>query len=182
MTGDRTNWSVLWITKKKDKKVIIEHECGNDLSEALRVYMLVKNAEKPKATLLCKNSGFPPPQKYRPYDKTKVVKKQVKGRTRRVKVTRTINPMVRVNQAGLTWCPYCREFRHFEKVRMSRPRLVNGMHEGQDVEWVMPALDNVEYQCPMCGVSTSNHHVRKHNPGLVVVARQTRTRRTGRRK
>jgi hypothetical protein len=177
MTGDRTNWSVLWIAQKGKKKVIIEHECHNDLTEALRVYMLAKEGGKTKATLLCKNTGFPPPQKYRPYDKTRVVKRKVKGKVKRVRLTRTVDPMVKVNDAGFTWCPYCREMRVFERVKLSRKRLVNGTHNGQQVEWVMPALDGVEYQCPMCGVSTSNHHVRKYNPGLVVVAKRTRTRR-----
>lgn len=164
MTGDRTNWSVLWISKRGKKKVIIEHECHNDLTEALRVYMLAKSAEKPFATLRCNNVGFPPPQKYRPKEVTRKIIKD--GRKR--KVTRVIDPMVKLNAAGYTWCPYCREFRHFEKL------------SGFRFEGIF--VPEPDYRCFICGIGTSNHHVRRYNPGLTTVAKRTRTKKTTRRK
>lgn len=167
MTGDRTNWSVLWIGERKGKKVIIEHECGNDLTEAIRVYMLAKG-KKPFATLRCNNTGFPPPTKYRAREVTKVVKKEVRGRMKKVRVKVTIDPMVKVNAAGFTWCPYCREMRKFKRLDSFR---FEGIY-----------VPKPGYRCFMCGIGTSNHHVRKHNPGLVVVAARTRTSKARRKK
>lgn len=164
MLGERARWSVMWVTPKGKRHVIIEHECGADLTEAIRVYNMVKAANKKFATLRCANVAFPPPAKYQPQEKTVVTEKRVRGRLRKVKTKQMVDPMVRVNDLGYTWCPYCRELRSFD-------RLDGFRFEGI---WV----PEPGYRCFMCGISSTNHYVRKYNPGVVHVAPRTRTRRT----
>lgn len=172
MTGEHARWSVLWIQAKGKRKVIREHDCVNDLTEALRVYLLVKKAERPMATLRCNNVGFPPPLKFRPKE-VKLKQKRVNGKGK-VEVTKIVMPMVAVNDAGYTWCPYCREFRRFEKVTTKKQK-VEGTYHNQQVTWVMPRTEEADYRCPMCSIGTSNPHVQRYNPGLVRVAKRTRT-------
>jgi hypothetical protein len=56
------------------------------------------------------------------------------------------------NQRGYLWCPYCREMRRFKKA------------SGFMVDDVYVHEPN--RQCPVCGITTENHHVRKYNPSL----------------
>ena len=78
-------WSVMWVSKGE----IYEREYEVDLSEAVRVYVLLIRAGKKGATLRCQNVGFPPPKKFR-------------GR------------MEALNRRGIWWCPYCMKMRKFE--------------------------------------------------------------------
>jgi hypothetical protein len=84
---DNARWDVMWVGK--GKRIIVK-EFDEDLVGAIELYMLVKKAKKPMATLRCCNVGFRPPDKY--YDK-----------------------MVAYNKQGVWWCPYCMELRRFEK-------------------------------------------------------------------
>lgn len=145
----------MWLKKTKKGKVrIVEVTCEDDLNEAMRIYMKAKEQGKPNATLRSMNVGFPPPEKYRPYEKTVMVKKKVlrKGKrvTRKVKTTVLVTPMRKLNRLGWTWCPYCREFRKFEDQ-------TGFVFEGIYVP------DEGDY-CPMCGIPEDNWHVRKWNP------------------
>jgi hypothetical protein len=81
----RARWSVMWVKGKE----IFEREFGGDLSEALRVYVMVQRAGRTGATLRCQNVGFPPPQK-------------LEGK------------MGTLNRRGVGWCPYCMKLRKFE--------------------------------------------------------------------
>lgn len=150
--GARMNWSVLWYAPKKDK--IIRHRCGSDLNEALRVYGLAKEGGKSRVTLYCANVGFPPPEKFQPHYVQIVVKRLVKGRMRRVRETKYREPMNKANRAGIYWCPYCREFRRFQKQD-------GFFYDGQ---WVPDPDSRGGLYCPMCGVSHRDMHVRRWNP------------------
>ena len=54
------------------------------------------------------------------------------------------------NRAGITWCPYCRQLRKFKKT--------NGFYV-DDIYY-----PQVNMQCPVCGITTENYHVKRHNP------------------
>lgn len=129
----RAKWEVLWIKNGK----IQRKDCGDDLTEAIRIYGVVKGNRK-GATLRCKNFGFPPPDKFRP---TEVVIKH----KRYLKI-----PMKQLNAKGIWWCPYCRELRRF---KLSRSFQVGGV-----------TVRDVRHICPMCGISHRDIHVRRWNP------------------
>jgi hypothetical protein len=151
---------VLWVVVKKGRKKVVEVDFIDDLQGAIRLYTKAKAAGKPFATMRCTNSGFPPPDKYRPYyvikkkptGKTKVVVKN--GKRKKVKVVKREEvyrePMAAVNLKGIWWCPYCMEMRRFMK------------QDGFQIEGVH--VKEVGYHCPICGISHRDHHVRKWNP------------------
>lgn len=159
-SGTLIKWSVLWVKPDKSGSyTIIRKEFGNDLTEALRIYQLATQAEKPLATLRSNNVGFPPPPKYRPYTRHKKVKKQVAVLSggRRVKRTQVslesyeIIPMEKYNLKGWWWCPYCREMRKFQSQ--------SGFPIGE-----RSFVEAKGMYCPLCGVSHRDAHVRKWNP------------------
>lgn len=156
-------WSVLW----KKGETIISHRCGNDLDEAIRVYHLVKKAEKPGATLRCDNAGLPPPEKFQ-----RTEWRNIGGKTKKdEKWVRVLVLMEKANNKGIFWCPYCREFRRFGRQlyyyvegRFARHPNKRGM-----------------LACPMCGISHRDYHVRKWNPvAAEFYQRETRRRRGNR--
>lgn len=142
LLADYTRWRVSWIVRKKGKLVVVEKEFGDDLTSALRLYMKAKNAEKPFATLICKNVGWPPPVALRPYDRWEVVKRDGKKYKRKVHEV----PLDIRNGEGVFWCPYCRELRTFRRYAEFR------------------GSKHVVLKCPICGISHRDHHVRKWNP------------------
>jgi hypothetical protein len=90
MSGELTNWAVMWVAVTDDGPTVIEKWCGTDFSEAQRIFALAVRAEKRHATLRCANVSFPPPKKYR-------------------------SKMNEVNLRGVFWCPYCIQMRRFQK-------------------------------------------------------------------
>lgn len=164
MLGAHARWKVCWIGKKKvkvrlrngstairKKPVIIEREFGNDLSGAIALYTRAKEAGKDQATLVCTNVGFPPPEKYQ----AKLVTKKKKVNEVKRKVTVRVNPMKVLNRRGITWCPYCREFRRFQ------------MQDGFRYEGHYVADKGAH--CPICGISHRNYLVRRYNPEMQVM-------------
>jgi hypothetical protein len=174
ITGEYARWEVIWWSKKGKQFVVKEFD--TDFKGALDLYMKVKLLSAPLATLRCCNVGFPPPEKYRPYNK-KYLKKEkirIKGRLRTKKriVEVYTQPMVELNLKGVWWCPYCRELRKFklQDGAMFEDYFVNG--EGM--------------YCPVCQIAHTDHHVRKWNPQAQLLAfklgknNQKRTRSSGR--
>lgn len=162
MLGAHTKWAVLWVVQKPKKvrlkkggtriekrPVIVEKDFDHDLNAAMEFYVKVKEAGREYPTLLCRNVGFPPPEKYLAYDK--VVKRKEGGR--KIQATIRINPMRLVNKRGFVWCPYCREMRKFQLQDGFR---VEG-HYVSDRGW----------HCPICGISHRNHLVRRWNPQMI---------------
>lgn len=156
-------WSVLWVKPDNDSYAIVRREYGSDLSEAMRVYSLALKAGKKLATLRSNNVAFPPPPKYAPHTRKRVVKragtKKVRrqGRivivptTKKVLETYTVVPMEKVNRKGFYWCPYCREMRKFQNQQ--------GFPIGEK-----SFVEAKGMYCPLCGVSHRDFSVRKYNP------------------
>lgn len=149
------NWAVMWLARDKKGKVkIVEKWCGDDFSEALRVYELARKAQKTGATLRCANYAFPPPKSITERERivSKVVIKKRGGVRKRVRVRRTevFNAMSELNAQGILWCPYCIKLRSFEK------------QDGFIFEGLF--VPKVAYYCPMCGISHSHGIIRKYNP------------------
>jgi hypothetical protein len=156
-------WSVLWVKPSDDSYVIVRKEYGTDLGEAIRVYTLAKNAGKKLATLRSNNVAFPPPARYLPHTRKRVVKragtKKVRrqGRivivptTKKVLETYTVVPMEKMNRKGWYFCPYCREMRKFQ--------LQGGFPIGEK-----SFVEAKGMYCPLCGVSHRDFSVRKYNP------------------
>lgn len=164
MVGDHVQWEVFWVAVKGRKKVIIAKDFGNDITAAVDLYMKAKAAKKPFATLRCKNVAFPPPAKYQPrvVIERKKVRKNGKIFIRRTEIL--VTPMTIVNHRGVVWCPYCREFRRF--------MLQDGFrHEGIYVP-------KAGYYC-LCGITSENGMVRKHNPNPPMVPQRTRRNNNG---
>lgn len=152
--GGHIKWSVLWVVPTDGGYRIIQHECGNDLGEAVRLYSKVVAAGKRFPTLRSDNVGFPPPEQLRPYtarvrNKLWVKGKRQKGVYKYKFVDRV--PMAKRNRVGVWWCPYCRELRRFQQLGAF-------MIEG------VPVPDKDGHYCPICGVSHRDWHVRKWNP------------------
>lgn len=151
----RANWEVLWIRNKKVQR----KDCGHDLMEAMRIFMLATEAGRKGVTLRCKNMGFPPPAKYLPYeakmkkplDKPKIIRKDGKRYVKKFEVVViTKNPMKDLNTQGIWWCPYCMKLRRFVK----RYETNVGKVRVPDTAMV----------CPMCGIPHRDFNVRKYNP------------------
>lgn len=162
MSGERARWQVIWVVVKKGKKKLFWKEFDTDLNSAVALYCKAKAAGKPLVTLRCANVAFPPPDKYLPTKvKVKVrLKKPVEGKKFRIKY-RTKHLLAELNERGICWCPYCREFRRFDRQAGYR-------FEGIYVE-------EPGWHCPICQISHRNHHVRKYNPSMrVSLARRTR--------
>lgn len=153
-TGANIKWSVLWIKPKGDGDYrIIRKEFGNDLGAALDLYQRVVRAGKRLPTLRSNNVGFPPPERYRPYDARVRDKRWKKGKrqpgiTKFKWVVRV--PMRTLNRKGTWWCPYCREMRRFQQ------------QGGFYIDGVIVPSEG--YYCPLCGVSHRDIHVRRWNP------------------
>lgn len=158
MTGQKARWSVMWYSTKK--KRVFEVEYDHDLNGAIELYMKVKAQGKKMATLCSPNVAFPPPEKYLPHTKTVVTKKKItrngKTRTKKIRTEVEVVPMREVNLKGITWCPYCREFRKFRK------------QDGFTLDGRFVATPGLH--CPMCGNSHRNHHVRKYNPSMELLS------------
>lgn len=160
ITGEVARWEVIWWNRKKKRFTVMAF--GNDIASAEGLYAKVLVAKKPFATLRCCNVGFPPPEKYRPYQKPMMKKEKVrvkrKGRyVYRVKKTVVhieVTPMVEVNLKGVWWCPYCRQMRKFRRQDGMTYTDASGDYY----------LDGVVWCCPVCAISHTNHHVRKWNP------------------
>jgi hypothetical protein len=158
-SGSHIKWSVLWVKPKNGDYTIIRKEFGNDLTEALRVYQLAKQAKKPMATLRSNNVGFPAPPKLRPHIRRRKVTKEVVvlRRGKRVKKQKAVLesyeviPMETYNRKGWWWCPYCREMRKFQRQ--------SGFPIGDKSFVEAPGM-----YCPLCGVSHRDLHVRRSNP------------------
>jgi hypothetical protein len=156
ISGSSAQWAVHWIVVKKGRKKVIDYDCGTNLDEAIRVYGLAKKAEKPFATLRCKNVGFPPPEKYQVHEK---LKKRWVTKGGRKKIDRyyvTVDPMLTVNERGIWWCPYCRELRKFLK------------QSGFNLETIY--IPEGGKYCPICGTSHRDYWVRKYNPAARAMA------------
>lgn len=162
MLGAHARWAVLWVVEKpkkvklkkggyrvENRPVVIEKDFEQDLNAAIELYVKVKEAGRENPTLLSRNVAFPPEERFLPY--TKQVKRK-DGRKTKI-VTIRLEPMKIVNKRGLTWCPYCREFRKFQ------------LQDGFRVDGIYVA--DKGWHCPMCQVSHRNHHVRKYNPQMV---------------
>lgn len=160
MSGGHTNWEVMWLVKKNGQRVIFSKDFDNDLTGAIDLYSKAKRAGKPFTTLRCKNVAFPPPKKYQPHIKVEKKKVRRNGKIFIEKKQVEIIPMVIVNHRGLTWCPYCREFRKFQK------------QDGRRFEGIF--VPQVGYYCMMCGISSEDGMVLRHNPNAPRVTRQIR--------
>jgi hypothetical protein len=162
-SGAHIKWSVLWVKPKKASYEIVRKEYGTDLSEAMRVYALAIRAGKKLPTLRSNNVAFPPPERYLPHTRKRVVKKPgtkkvrrggklvVVATTRKVLETYNVIPMERVNLKGFYWCPYCREMRKFQ-IQQGFPIGEKSFVEAKGM------------YCPLCGVSHRDFSVRKYNP------------------
>ena len=156
-------WEVLWVVKGPR---IIVHDCGHNFVEALALYEKVKRAGRKMPTLRCKNVPFPPPDKYADHRPTYKYKK-VKGKWRRV--LKNGNPvvdgwelieprqyLVRMRHYNVLkdawWCPYCMQFRHFE-------RRMGFVSDETDQVVELDAL-----YCPLCDIPHINVGVRRYNP------------------
>jgi hypothetical protein len=136
----------MWYVPEKD--TIIEHWCGTDLNEALRVWHIAKKAGKDQLTLRSANMGHPPPERFCKIEMVWV------GSKREGRWVKTWPVLEKINDKGLFWCPYCREFRKFQRQKwyyidgkMRRdPRKQGALH------------------CPMCSISHRDFHVRNWNP------------------
>lgn len=173
-TGASLKWAVHWVVSREGHPRIIEIWCDNDLTKALRIYEKAKVAKKKLVTLRCANSGFPPPEKYQEIRLMPYKRKQ------QTIYRRELIVMKQANKKGIWWCPYCREFRKFQR---------------QDAFWldgIAVPSENGRY-CPICGTSHRDFHVRKWNPDAqrhylstlkrsrTKVASTTRSRRSKRR-
>lgn len=162
-SGAHIKWSVLWVKPSGDSYEIIRKEYGTDLSEAMRIYALAKAAGKKLPTLRSNNVAFPPPEKYLPHTRKRVVKKPgttkarrggkvvVVATTKKVLETYEVIPMEKVNRKGFYWCPYCREMRKFQ--------IQSGFPIGEK-----SFVEAKGMYCPLCGVSHRDFSVRKYNP------------------
>jgi hypothetical protein len=171
MLGSRARWQVLWVARRKSGKLaIVENDFEHDLKAAIELYIKAKRAGKPFATLRCCNVAFPPPAKYMPYSETKKETLRdsrgnpVRRNGKKVKkvVTYDVKPMVTMNLKGITWCPYCMEFRRFQKYEQFR--------------WEGIVVPKERICCPICGISTEAGAVRLYNPEAPQVVRKTRTK------
>jgi hypothetical protein len=156
ITGDIARWEVIWWSKKGKKFIVKEFE--NDLVSAEQLYSRITALGAPFATLRCCNVGFAPPTQYRPYIKRMVKKEKVRRngrlRTKKTIVEIEVTPMVEMNLKGIWWCPYCRKMRKFRKQ--------DGMtYSDSSGDYY---LDGAVYVDPVCGITHTNHHVRKWNP------------------
>lgn len=159
MVGGHVKWEVFWVVKRGAKRALLVREFGNDLTGAIELYTKAKAAGRPFTTLRSKNVAFPPPAKYQPRLEWEVQKKKVNGRVRKRRVQVQVTPMVIVNHRGVTWCPYCREFRHFKHQSAFR------------FEGIL--VPQAGYYC-ICGVNSENGMVRKYNPNPPRVVKKTR--------
>lgn len=148
-TGSRLQWSVLWETE--NGKGIFRKDFGSDLSEAVRIYTMACKAGKPKATLYCPNSGFPPPEKFQ---KERWRCLNPEASVSKQKWVRVLVLMEAANNKGIFWCPYCREFRRFG---LQTHYYVDGI-------WAPHPNKRGMLACPMCGISHRDFHVRNWNP------------------
>lgn len=161
-------WDVRWVVKKGKRWIIIVRPFDSDLSGAIELYQKALRAGRHYVTLRCRNSGFPPPEKLRPYWGEKKVKEErwVRRKGKRVKkLVTTIKPVYRVpmrrrNREGQWWCPYCREMREFVhayELPYIHPPIPSLGH-------FKPEPEESGLYCPMCYISTRDHNVRKWNP------------------
>lgn len=157
----RAHWEVRWAVRKRGKTRWVVKKCGQDFSEALRVYELAKDGGRLAVTLRCANMAFPPPDKYAD-PKYIIVTRKVKGKTKRFKQRDGIlipreysHKMHEVNLSGMWWCPYCIKFRKFAK---------------------MNRHGNAVMACPVCQVSHEMATVRKYNPVAISIGIMRRTR------
>lgn len=137
--SERANWEVLWIAKGKLQR----KDCGHDLTEAMRIYSLVKG-KRSGATLRCKNMGFPPPDRLLP--------RKVRGKRHGRIVTGILNPLKKLNNQGIWWCPYCRELRRFKETK------------GFRYPGTKTFISETRYVCPICSTPHRDHNVRRWNP------------------
>lgn len=159
MMGGRSKWEVFWVARKEGRSVIVAKDFDNDLTGAMALYMKAKSAEKPFATLRCKNVAFPPPKKYQKYIEIERKKVRRKGKIYIKKIQMEVDPMVIANHRGAVWCPYCREFRKFRK------------QDGLRFEGIY--VPKPGYYC-ICGIDSENGMVRMYNPNPPRVVQRTR--------
>lgn len=156
VTGANARWEVIWWSRKHKRFIVKSFD--NDHASALELFVKVKTAKKPFATLRSCNVAFPPPEKYRPFVKQQVLRETVrigrKTKVRRRIVETDVMPMQEVNLKGIWWCPYCSQMRKFTKQDGS-------MFEHNGNEYF---VERGAYYCPVCQISHGNHHVRKWNP------------------
>lgn len=146
---DRANWEVIWLNPKTKK--LKRMDFGHNLSDAMEIYLKVKGKRK-FATLRCKNFGFEPPQELQP--RTVVFKKPQLYKGRKIR-SAVVVPMKKKNREGIYWCPYCRELRRF--------KIITKFQVGNQV------VHQKRFVCPVCRVSTLDHHVRKWNPDAIKI-------------
>lgn len=144
----RARWAVMFISTKGGKRRVIRKNFGDDFASARDLYDKARDAGKPYATLACVNMGFPPPLELRP----RMVNKR--GRSKRTRKIITIqvevNPIKELNLQGKLWCPYCITVRPFV---LRKHVLLHGIK-----------VKDPRYVCPICGISSNDHHVRVFNP------------------
>jgi hypothetical protein len=83
-------WEVIWLGKRR----LVRKEYGQDFSEALRTYYLLKSHGKKVVTLRCQNVGFPTPK--------------------------SVRYMQAANLKGIYWCSYCIQLRRFKTDEFKR--------------------------------------------------------------
>jgi hypothetical protein len=131
-----------------------------DFSEALRIYVLLKSNGKTGVTLRSCNVSFPPPERITQSPVTKWTVVRRNGKRYKKKVIEYEDLLqTKYNPEGIFWCPYCIKLRHFP--------LVQGIDGSQ------------HYECPVCGITSRDWYVKKHNPQATVI--EFRKRRRGRR-
>jgi hypothetical protein len=172
-SGRNIRWAVLWVVPDDEEDYrIVRKEFEGDLDGAIDLFNKAKAKGRRMVTLMSPNTAFPPPVKWRPSTKRRVVVKEVrvlrKGRyvKKRKKVLETYYdiPMERLNRKGIFWCPYCRQMRKFQRQ--------TGMTSTEGNWMEAPGM-----YCPMCGVSHRLKPVRDWNPHAArLYVTQTRSR------
>ena len=127
---------------------------------------MAKRADKVLLTLRSCNAAFPPPEKYQEY------KLENYGTKREPKWVKVLFRMERTNAKGIYWCPFCRQFRRFNRQ--------SGMFS--EGVFVPDSTKGGGLFCPMCGISYRDWHVRHWNPHCARMydGRRVRRRRTTR--
>jgi rubrerythrin len=136
---------------------MVRKEFEHDFSEALKFYTLLKSNGRRLVTLRCTNVGFPPPSTITDHEVVSYSVVTRKGKRYKRKEVTYVNLMIKYNDEGTWWCPYCIQLRPFKLVKdwTGQPHMV----------------------CPICKVNERNFHVRQHNPKAIIVEYSRRRRR-----
>lgn len=142
-TAQRARWEVRWLAKGR----IVSKNFGTDFAGAMALLQKALAANKNGATIICKNMGFPPPERLQPRH-VRTVKRNARGRKETVEGF--VRPMRRLNATGIWWCPYCAKLRKFVR---KTGFVVSGVR-----------VNEPGYHCPLCEISHRDANVKKWNP------------------